>query len=114
MPDFTYIARDLGGNKITGSMNAATEREVIQHLGAQQLFPIEVAGEKVKKQFSFGGISDQKMANFYGQLASLLRNGVPLLRSLNLIQQQSAAPALKDALTDVSSRVEDGEAIGDY
>jgi len=113
MPDFTYIARDLGGNKVTGSINAANERDVIQQLGNQQLFPIEVTAAQVRKQLSFGGVSQQKMANFYGQLASLLRNGVPLMRSLKLIQKQTAAPALKEALADVIKHVEDGDSVGD-
>ncbi|HMO15455.1 MAG TPA: type II secretion system F family protein [Pirellulaceae bacterium] len=114
MPEFTYTARDISGNKINGQMTAAHEREVIQHLGSQRLFPIEVKGKQEQKSFSISrGVGAQQMAAFYSQLASLLKNGVPLMRSLKLISQQSSAPQLKAALEDVSARVEDGEAIGD-
>lgn len=118
MPDFTYVARDLTGKKISGSMSAATERDVVQHLGTQELFPIEVKGGDGaaggKRSFSLGGgISAQVMSDFYAQMASLLRNGVPLLRALKLITMQTSSSALKAALEDVTLRVEDGEAVGD-
>lgn len=114
MPDFSYVARDLAGKKISGNMSAQTERDVIQQLGSQQLFPIEVKGAKVAKSISFGRqVGPQTMADFYSQLASLLRNGVPLMQSLKLITQQTSSASLKTALEDVSARVEDGESIGD-
>ncbi len=114
MPEFNYVARDLSGNKINGQMNASHEREVIQFLGTQKLFPIEVKGQKEQRAISFGRrVGAQQMAAFYSQIASLLKNGVPLMRALKLISQQSSSPRLKEALQDVSSRVEDGESIGD-
>jgi len=53
------------------------------------------------------------MAVFYGQLASLLRSGVPLIRSLALLGDQSSAPVLSEVLGDIRARVEDGEPLGD-
>ena len=114
MADFTYIARDASGQRITGSMSAATERDVINVLRGKSLFPVTVAAEKTSKSFSFGGgVSGQKIAIFYEQLASLMKNGVPLLRSLSVLRDQSSIPALKNALDDVISRIEDGESLGD-
>lgn len=114
MPEYTYIARSLDGSKISGTMSAASEREVSTALSKQSLFPISVATPKTAKSFSFGGgISDQKIAVFYEQLASLLTNGVPLLRSISILRQQTKIPVLQTALDDVVRRVEDGENLSE-
>ena len=114
MADFTYIARDASGQRITGSMSAATERDVVNQLRGKSLFPVSVDTEKTKKSLSLGrGVSGQKIAIFYDQLASLMKNGVPLLRSLSVLRDQTSVLPLKNALDDVISRIEDGESLGD-
>ncbi len=118
MPDFSYIARDTSGAKIEGSMSANTEADVIKRLTNDSLFPVSVAdaaaSTKKSLELSFGGApNDQKMAVFYQQLASLLENGVPLIRSLTLLQQQIKNKKLKEALVDVIARVEDGEELAE-
>jgi general secretion pathway protein F/type IV pilus assembly protein PilC len=114
MPEFTYTARNIDGTKVSGKMSANTERDVIGALSQQSLFPIEVTTPQPSKPITFGGgVSDQKIAVFYEQLASLLNNGVPLLRSLSILRDQTKLPTLKAALNDVISRVEDGENLSD-
>ena len=115
MPDFTYTARNMTGELISGSMTANSERDVISSLSSQSLFPVKVASaDQAAKNISFGGrVNDQKIAVFYEQLATLMSNGVPMLRSLRILEEQTKIPAFKDALTDVISRVEDGEALSD-
>ncbi len=117
MPEFTYIARGLDGNKVSGTITANSEVEVTTALSNQSLFPIEVQSPQKAKSFSLGGfgggISDQKIALFYEQLASLLTNGVPLLKSLMILSRQTRIPVLKTALEDVIRRVEDGENLSE-
>ena len=114
MADFTYIARDAAGQKISGTMSAATERDVVNQLRGKSLFPVTIDEAQVKKSLSFGrGVSGQKIAIFYDQLASLMKNGVPLLRALSVLRDQTSIPALQAALDDIISRIEDGESLGD-
>ena len=116
MPDFAYIARDLSGKRVTGTVAAGNPREAASHLAAQSLFPVEVrpadrraaSADKIRSR----RVKGQTMAIFYTQLASLLRSGVPMLRSLTVLSEQSSDATLKDVLADVRSRVEDGEPIG--
>jgi general secretion pathway protein F/type IV pilus assembly protein PilC len=114
MPEFVYIARDMAGQRVTGEMSAATEREVVSMLSGRKLFPLEVteqkeaAGIKIRRR-----PNAQTMSTFYAQLASLLANGVPLMRSLQILREQSSSLVLKEVLEDVSSRIEDGTSIGD-
>ncbi|MEE2826977.1 MAG: type II secretion system F family protein [Planctomycetota bacterium] len=114
MADFTYIARDAAGQKISGTMSAATERDVVNQLRGKSLFPVTIDEAQAKKSLSFGrGVSGQKIAIFYDQLASLMKNGVPLLRALSVLRDQTSIPALQAALDDIISRIEDGESLGD-
>jgi general secretion pathway protein F/type IV pilus assembly protein PilC len=53
------------------------------------------------------------MVNFFSSLASLLRGGVPMLRALKVVQEQTSNARLKTILVEIIDRVEDGESIGD-
>jgi general secretion pathway protein F/type IV pilus assembly protein PilC len=79
------------------------------------LFPLSVKVVRAKgRGISFGGgVSAQMMGVFYNQLSGLLRGGVPLLRSLTILREQTSSARLKDVLEDVHRRVEDGEGLGD-
>ncbi|MEL7498091.1 MAG: type II secretion system F family protein [Planctomycetota bacterium] len=116
MPNFTYTARNLTGELVSGNMSANTERDVISSLSNQSLFPVKVAVDDPNaKSISFGGgrVNDQQIAVFYEQLSTLMANGVPMLRSLRILEEQTKIVSFKAALTDVISRVEDGETLSD-
>ena len=114
MPEFEYTAREMSGAKISGSLVANSERDVLNMLSAKSLFPISV-NSKESKAIKFGGksVGGAKIAAFYDQLASLIKNGVPLLRSLNILKDQSSIPALKTALEDIITRIEDGDTLSE-
>jgi type II secretory pathway component PulF len=114
MPDFTYIARSPAGEKVTGTVAAGSEREVLAILTGKSLFPIEVTvGRQEAKAGFFRRISGQTLATTYGQLAALLRSGVPLLRSIALLRDQCSNKVLKEVLQDVHERVEDGASLAE-
>jgi len=118
MPHFQYTARDLTGKSVTGTLEAATAREATATLSQRELFPTKITEKKSNAGMSLfsGGrkkVKGQVMATFYGQLASLLRSGVPMIRSLTILAEQSSTPVLGEVLSEVKGRVEDGENLGD-
>ena len=115
MPDFAYIARDPRGQKVFGRITAQSERDALTAISGQSLFPIEVTAEKAAVKFQlFGGrVNGQLMATTYSQLASLLRSGVPLLRSIKVICEQTSNRRLKEVLNEVHDQVEEGMTVGD-
>ena len=114
MPDFAYIARDLTGQKISGTLSAATEREAINILSGRSLFPVHVAADKAAAAPGANiRVKPQTMAIVYGQLAALLRSGVPLLKSLAVLREQTSHKKLKSVLSEVHHRVEDGTTLAD-
>lgn len=114
MPEFAYIARNSTGQKVEGVLSAATQREALASLSAKELFPVQIkaAGGQVKQS---GGLKvrSQAMAQFYLELASLLRGGVPLLRSLEVLGKNSSNPTLHQIVDDLHARVTEGDSLAD-
>lgn len=114
MPDFAYIARNLTGQRIEGTLAAGSERDALAQLATRDLFPVKVS---VEKQATPAGelikVPSRVVAPVYAQLAALLRSGVPLLRSLQVLSEQTSQPKLKAVLNDVRSRVEEGATLSD-
>ena len=111
MPDFAYVARDSRGQRLTGTLTANSQREAIAQLDARSLFPVELAQTKNVGDTRNKRVSGQVMATVYSQLASLLRSGVPLMRSLTVMSAQARKPALKAVLEEIKARVEEGEPL---
>jgi general secretion pathway protein F/type IV pilus assembly protein PilC len=116
MPDFTYVALAATGSRTNGTLTAASEREAAAILDGRGLFPIQIAMAKGGSGLSrrWGRrVKSRVMAAFYAQLADLLHSGVPLMRSLELLERQSSQPALSEVLRDVRSRVADGTGLAE-
>jgi general secretion pathway protein F len=116
MPTFAYKARNATGEPVAGTLVADTAAAAARILDERTLLPIEVA--EVKSEgglFLTGGrrISPSKVGVLYEQLADLLRAGVPLLRSLQVLSQQAANPALARVLREVHDHVAGGATLAD-
>lgn len=114
MPTYRYAARNQLGVKIEGQTDAATEAEAVAALTAAGMFPTEI--KPVLQQAATGKVrrvSGQLLAAFYSQLADLLKSGVPLLRSLKTLHDQTSNSNLKFVIDNVSRRVEAGETLAD-
>ena len=98
MPDFKYIAKELTGKQVSGTLTAASEKDALAALAVKSLFPVSVAlTEQSKQQASTGSrlVAPKYLTVFYNQLSDLLKSGVPLLRSLQLLEDQTSHPTLK-------------------
>lgn len=114
MPAFAYVARNNEGQRVTGTLTAQTERDAIAQLSGKALFPLQVSLDNTKSGFSFARrVKGQLLATTYSQMASLLRSGVPLLRTLKILEDQTSNAKLSATLEDVHHRVEDGATLGD-
>ncbi|MBS0204568.1 MAG: type II secretion system F family protein [Planctomycetes bacterium] len=111
MPEFRYVARELTGKQVEGILTAANEREALGALGAKGVFPISVtlaATAMAHQQNKRRRVPARLLCVFYTQLSDLLRAGVPLLRSLELLERQSRHQTLKMVLQEVRDQVADG------
>jgi general secretion pathway protein F len=113
MPDFTYEAMALTGAKASGTVTANSEREAALMLDGRGLFPTKIS--LAKNQAQGGGfgkkVKGRHLATLYSQLADLLHTGVPLLRSLELLERQSSHATLQAVLRDIRGKVADGTGL---
>ncbi|HAD59275.1 MAG TPA: pilus assembly protein PilC [Planctomycetaceae bacterium] len=116
MPDYDYIARELSGKQVTGTVTAGSEKDALVALQSRSLFPMQVGvSEATRKQAVAGSkrVPLRILTVFYNQLSDLLRSGVPLLRSLQLLENQTSHAALKFVLQDIGEQVADGNRLND-
>jgi len=116
VPDYSYTARDAAGAALSGTITAAAERDALTTLAGRGLFPLSIElHDSAKSKARAGGkrVGAKHLASFYSQLSDLLKSGVPLLRSLELLERKSTAPALQAVLEDVRAEVADGNRLAD-
>lgn len=116
MPDFRYEALTNTGIKNAGTLTANSEREVMTMLDARGLYPLRIELTGVTAGAGKGRgrkVRSRHLAMFFGQLADLLRAGVPLLRSLHILEKQTSQPALSETLREIHVKVADGASLAD-
>ncbi len=114
MTDFAYTAKSITGEKRSGTIAATTRSEAMQRLRAQALFPMTLrdqgAAKSQWKAISLPArVTKEQTADFCGQLADLLSNGVAMLESLRILADATENPKLKV----IAMRIHDAVAQGD-
>ena len=116
MTDFQYIARGLNGQQVNGTLTAGSEQEALAMLAGQSLFPVELAlapeAASVRRK-RMRRVRSKHLSITYSQLADLLRAGVPLLRSLELLEHKTNHTGLKQVLEAVRGDVAEGTRLAD-
>src|SRR4051812_41591547 len=80
--------------------------------GPQMTFP--VGGPPRKKRFSFGSpINAKGQAVFTRQLATLVKAGMPIMRSLEVLAKQEKRPAFKHVIEDCADTIRSGGNFSD-
>src|SRR5260370_28847515 len=121
MPTFKFEAMDTTGGEVKDSVDATSEEEAQQKIRQMGYFVTrltEVAGKKKKekgkgpkqrkkgKVFTFGGVNNKSLVQFTRQFSTLQDAGLPVLRSLKILEHQMKPGGLKNALIDVVDDVE--------
>lgn len=127
MPTFQYEAMDTTGAEVKDAVDAATAEEAHAKIRQMGYFVTKLsekgkkkkkagakkAATKRKKAFSIGGVSSKKLCVFTRQLSTLQDAGLPVLRSLKILEGQSKPGPLKNTLGDVIEDIEGGLALSE-
>ncbi len=133
MPTFNYRAKKGPNEVVSGDIEAATLEEALEKLEQEGLLPVHVdevnpsgakpqaeekkerpapgAGSAPPKKSIFGRIKFSEITIFGRQLASLIKAGVPILRSLWIIREQSENTRFRDLLDHVHEEVKNGKPL---
>ena len=139
MPTFEYKAIDLSTKeKTSGTIEAATSEEAIQRIRAQGAAPESLRERKTKKSAASGEgkgakkrakaakkagggainmpwakVKGKHLTTFTRQMSVLQDAGLPLLRSLQILEDQQKPGLLKNTLLGVVEDVEGGSSLSD-
>jgi len=120
MVTYQYTARTGDGEEVVGVMQAESETAVVRTLGERRLFPVRVTAQGSSQQAGKRGgrIKPRDIGVMYGQLADLLRAGVPMLRALETLARAVNNGALSRRMLALRDSVAAGrtlaDAMGDY
>ncbi len=126
MPMYKFEAMDTTGTEVKDSVEAGNEEEASQKIKAMGYFVTKltaIAGKgakgkkkkvgKSRKTFVLGGVSQKMLTIFTRQLSTLQDAGLPILRSLRILEKQMKPSALKNSLIDVVEDVESGMTLSE-
>ncbi|MBU0534310.1 MAG: type II secretion system F family protein [Candidatus Omnitrophica bacterium] len=113
MAVFEYKALNKSGRAIKGIIDASSLEEARDKLREQSLFPVEVGtvtqSSAGRNSLSFRRTSNEDIALFSHQLASLIKGGLPLLSSLNAIAEQMGSHYLRRVVLGLAESVKEGK-----
>jgi type IV pilus assembly protein PilC len=125
MPSYYFEAMDATGQEIKDVIEAANQEEAQATIKQNGWFVTKIAvkksrkgaaqqkGGKKQKSFALGGVKSKTLTTFTRQLSILQDAGLPILRSLRILEQQAQGGALKNALIDVCDEIEGGATLSE-
>lgn len=130
MATFKFEAMDTSGQEVKDSVEAPSEEEAQQKIRQMGYFVTKISevaqkGKKGKKgkadaakkkrgkTFAIGGVSSKQLCLFTRQFSTLQDAGLPVLRSLKILEGQTKPGALKNALIDVVDDIESGSTLSE-
>jgi type IV pilus assembly protein PilC len=128
VPTYKFEALNTSGQEVKDSVEATNEEEASQKIKAMGYFVTKLtagaaAGGKGKakkkktgksrKTFAIGGVSQKGLCTFTRQFSTLQDAGLPVLRSLRILERQMKPGVLKNSLIDVVEDVESGSTLSE-
>jgi type IV pilus assembly protein PilC len=113
---FEYKVRDRAGKMTTGKIDAENQTMVAAKLKQMGYAPVSIteANKGMGKEISFGGKKSVKLkdlAIFSRQFATMINSGLSLLRSLNILVEQTENKELARVLGEVRNDIETGGSL---
>src|SRR5499427_5671997 len=128
MASYKFEAMDSTGSEVKDQVDALSEEEAQQKIKQMGYFVTkitEMSGGKKKQKgqqqkrrkkgrsFTIGGVSSKALCTFTRQFSTLQDAGLPVLRSLRILEGQMKPGVLKNALIDVVDDVESGSTLSE-
>ncbi len=120
MTTFTYKAVNKQGNAVNGTVDAENKAAASEKLIKQGYRPLLIKQQKTgfdPNNIKIPGIGDKvkskDMVIFTRQLSTMINAGVPLVRALATLEQQTSNMTFKKEIRGISKDIESGQSFGD-
>ncbi|OGX27263.1 MAG: hypothetical protein A2787_06870 [Omnitrophica WOR_2 bacterium RIFCSPHIGHO2_01_FULL_48_9] len=114
MPTFKYAAKTVDARSITGKMVADSQSAVIEELRKRKLTIIsinEIKESSFKISFQSKKVKQEDLVIFSRQLATMIEAGIPILQSLEALQEQMTQPYFKTVITTIRDDIQLGSSL---
>jgi type IV pilus assembly protein PilC len=105
---FEWEGKDRGGKQVRGEIRASGENQVKSSLRRQGVLPVKIRKRKMRSGKS---IKPKDIAIFTRQLATMMKAGVPLLQSFDIVGRGNPNGSVTKLLNDVRTDVETGTSL---
>ncbi|HLL90751.1 MAG TPA: type II secretion system F family protein, partial [Tepidisphaeraceae bacterium] len=129
MATFVFEAMNSSGQEVREEIEADSNEAAIAKIRGRGLFPTKVKEKAAKKKvgkksaapvdtkkklpFAIGGVPRKQLVGFTRQLSTLQDAGLPILRSLQILEEQQRPGLLKAIIGGVAEEVEGGGTLSD-
>ncbi|MFN9347317.1 MAG: type II secretion system F family protein [Planctomycetota bacterium] len=124
MPMYQFEAMDRTGQEIKDVIEAPSEEDAQNTIKGMGYFVTKLslkkgaaqataAGAKKKRPFAMGGAKTKHICTFTRQLSILQDAGLPILRSLRILENNLKGGKLKNALMDICDEIETGSTLSE-
>ena len=124
MPTYQFEALDNTGQEIRDVIEAPSQEEAQATIRQMGYFVTKISVKKIKKAaaekkagrkraFAIGGVKSKILTAFTRQLSILQDAGLPILRSLRILEAQSKPGRMKNCLMDVCDEIEGGATLSE-
>jgi type IV pilus assembly protein PilC len=118
---WAYTGRDNTGKIVKGRIDATSEAAVASRMGSMGLSPVSIteasAGTGLQREISIPGLRAsvklKDLAIMSRQMATMIGSGLSLLRTLNILAEQTESKPLAAILAKVRDEVERGTSVSD-
>ncbi|MCG3126411.1 MAG: Type II secretion system protein F [Phycisphaerae bacterium] len=129
MSTFAYEALNSGGQEVKAEIEAPSKEEAVSKIRGLGYFPTKVTEKGARKKVSakgggsvvkkkaagagFGWVSTKILTQFTRQLSTLQDAGLPILRSIKILEQQQKPGLFKNVLKQVGEDIEGGATLSE-
>ena len=118
MSTYAFRAIDTAGIPSRGEVEAETKSQVTEQLRDRGLIVLDVSEERESMKLErvldrFRSMGMRELAVFSRQFATLIGSGMPMLRSLYTLEDQTEDERLAEAVRNVRQDVEAGSSLAD-
>ncbi len=125
MPLYKYEALDSQGVAVKDEIEALSEKEAISKIRNMGYFPTKVRSQAAakkptassaapkRKRGANGGVKVKFITQFARQLSTLQDAGLPILRSLRILEEQQKAGTFKKVVGYVADDIEGGATLSE-
>ncbi|MDD5006075.1 MAG: type II secretion system F family protein [Candidatus Omnitrophica bacterium] len=112
MPQFHYVAKDIRGKTLNGTIEAADNPAVVSLLHKRGLTIISLSLEK-EKVFRKKGVKLEDLVMFSRQLATMVDSGISVVQALSILAEQTENKTLSVTTQTIRKDIEGGANLCD-